>query len=79
MDGTQGAFLILHVAGRRDSRAQSEGLAAKPRKAGVEAKVVPAEGKTHATINWECGEPDDAPTGAVFEFLGGRCEKTCTR
>src|SRR4051812_19392034 len=34
-------FLILHVAGRRDSKAQSEGLAAKLRGAGVEATVVP--------------------------------------
>ena len=72
-------FLILHVASRRDSKAQSEGLAAKLREAGVEAKVVPAEGKTHATINRELGEPDDAPTRAVFGFLRGRCEKPGTR
>lgn len=63
-------FLILHVAGRRDSKAQSDGLAASLREAGVEAKVVSAEGKTHATINRELGQPDDAPTKAVFEFLG---------
>ena len=62
-------FLILHVARRKDSKAQSEGLAAKLRAAGVEAKVVPAEGKTHATINRELGQPDDPPTAAVFEFL----------
>ncbi len=68
-------FLILHVASRRDSKAQSEGLASKLREADVEAKVVPAEGKTHATINRELGEPDDAPTQAVFEFLRDRCEK----
>jgi acetyl esterase/lipase len=72
-------FLILHVACRRDSKAQSEGLAARLREAGVEAQVVPAERKTHVTINWGLGEPDDSPTGAVFEFLRGRCEKTCTR
>ena len=59
--------------------AESEGLAARLREAGVAAQVVPAEGKTHATINRELGEPDDAPTGAVFEFLRGQCEKTCTR
>jgi arylformamidase len=45
----------------------------------VEAQVVPAEGKTHVTINWQLGDPDDAPTGAVFDFLRGRCEKTSTR
>jgi acetyl esterase/lipase len=72
-------FLIVHVASRRDSKVQSEGLAATLWEAGAEARVVPAEGKTHVTINRELGEPDDAPTGAVFEFLGGCCEETCTR
>jgi acetyl esterase/lipase len=72
-------FLILHVASRRDSKAQSEGLAAKLREAGVEVKVVPAEGKTHLTINRELGEPDDAPTKEVFEFLRSRSGKPGTR
>jgi arylformamidase len=67
--------LILHVASRRDSKAQSEGLAAKLRGAGVEANVVPGEGKTHATINRELGQPDDPPTKAVFEFLRVHCQK----
>jgi hypothetical protein len=65
-------FLILHLARRRESKAQSEGLAAKLRQAGVEAK-------THATINREPGEPDDAQTKAVFEFLWGWCEKSGTK
>jgi arylformamidase len=68
-------FLILHVASRRDSKAQSEGLASKLRAAAVEAKVLPAEGKTHATINRELGQPDDPPTKAVFEFLRVQCQK----
>ena len=72
-------FLILHVASRRDSKAQSEGLAAKLRAAGVGAKVVPAEGKTHATINRELGEPDDRPTREVFEFLRSQSGKPGTR
>lgn len=38
----------------------------------MEAKVAPAEGKTHITINWGLGDPGDAPTGAVFEFLRRR-------
>jgi acetyl esterase/lipase len=71
-------FLILHVASRRDSQAQSEGLAARLWEAGVGAKGVPAERKTHATINRELGEPDDAPTREVFEFLRGRCAETGT-
>ena len=69
-------FLILHVASRRESKAQSEGLAAKLREAGVEARVSPAEGKTHLTINRELGEPDDAPTKEVIEFLRSQCEKS---
>jgi arylformamidase len=68
-------FLILHVASRWDSKAQSEGLAAKLRGAGIEVKVVPAEGKTHATINRELGQPDDLPTKAVFEFLRSHYQK----
>jgi len=63
-------FLILHVARRRDSKAQANELAARLQEAGVEAKVVPAEGKSHMTINRELGQPGDPPTQAMFEFLG---------
>ena len=62
-------FLILHVADRPDTRAQSAGFAEKLNEAGVWARVVAAEGKTHGTINSELGLPDDKPTLAVFEFL----------
>lgn len=65
-------FLILHVARRKYSKAQSEALAAALRGAGVEARVVPAEGKTHASINQDLGRTDDAPTLAVFDFLRER-------
>ena len=64
-------FLILHVADRPDSTAQSRAFAKALVGAGVQAKVVPGEGKTHATINREIGLPKDEPTKAVFEFLGG--------
>jgi arylformamidase len=76
VQGRAPLFLILPVASRRDSNAQSEGLAAKLLAAGVEAMVVPAEGKTHATINGEFGQPDDPATKAVFEFLRGHCHKS---
>jgi len=62
-------FLILHVARRFDSREQANELAAKLRDAGARARVVAAEGKTHATINRELGKPGDAPTREVFAFL----------
>jgi arylformamidase len=63
------AFLILHVADRPDSKAQSEQFARALLSSGVSATVVPAEGKTHGTINSELGQPDDKPTKALFDFL----------
>lgn len=62
-------FLILHVADRPDSKEQSEMFAKKLQATGVSAKVVPAEGKTHGTINSELGLPEDKPTQAIWEFL----------
>ncbi len=62
-------FLILHVASRPDSTAQSKAFAKALQAAGVEAKTVAGEGKTHGTINHDLGMPDDAPTKAVFAFL----------
>jgi len=64
-------FLILHVADRPDSTAQSQAFAKALVGAGVQAKVVPGEGKTHGTINRELGLPNDKPTKAVFTFLDG--------
>jgi arylformamidase len=63
------AFLILHVADRADSKAQSEQFAEALRSAGITAEVVAGEGKTHGTINMELGQPGDKPTEAVFAFL----------
>jgi len=68
-------FLILHVADRPDSKEQSELFAKALQEAGVSAKVVPAEGKTHGTINSELGLPDDKPTKAMWEFLNGVLKK----
>ncbi len=62
-------FLILHVAERKNSKRQSEGLAAALEHAEISATVLPAEGKTHATINSELGQQGDEPTKAVFRFL----------
>ena len=64
-------FLILHVADRPDSTAQSHAFAKALVDAGVQAKVVPGEGKNHGTINRDLGLPNDGPTKAVFEFLDG--------
>jgi arylformamidase len=62
-------FLILHVADRADSKAQSEHFAKALKDAGLSASVVPAEGKTHGTINSDLGAPGDKPTQALFEFM----------
>jgi acetyl esterase/lipase len=62
-------FLILHVADRPDSKAQSQMFADKLKEAGVSAKVVAAEGTTHGTINANLGKPDDRPTQEMWEFL----------
>lgn len=62
-------FLILHVADRADTKAQSQWFADKLRAAKVTAEVVAAEGKTHGTINADLGTPDDKPTQALYKFL----------
>lgn len=68
-------FLILHVADRPDTKAQSHWFADKLKAAGVSAQVVAAEGKTHGTINSDLGLPDDKPTQALWEFLAGVLKK----
>ncbi len=65
-------FLLLYVAHRLDSRAQSQGLARKLRAAGIEARVVGCRGETHATINRQFGEEDHLATTEAFQFLKKR-------
>jgi acetyl esterase/lipase len=62
-------FLILHVAARPDSKEQSETFAKALQEAGVSVTVVPAEGKTHGTINSELGLPEDKATQALWKFV----------
>jgi acetyl esterase/lipase len=62
-------FLILHVAGRAETKTQSRWLAGKLKDAGVPAEVVAAEGTTHATINSNLGLKADKPTLKVWEFM----------
>jgi acetyl esterase/lipase len=63
-------YLILHVAGRADSKAQSELLAAALRKAGGQATVQAIAGKNHLTIHRDCGKDGDPVTVAIARFLG---------
>jgi arylformamidase len=62
-------FLILHVASRPDSTAQSQLFAKALIAAGISASTFAAEGKTHGTINSELGVEGDKPTQALFEFV----------
>jgi acetyl esterase/lipase len=68
-------FLILHVADRAETKAQSHWLADKLKEAGVTAQVVAAEGTTHGTINANLGLPNDKPTQQMWEFLGRALKK----
>jgi len=68
-------FLILHVADRPDSTAQSLKFAKALQQAGVSAATFAAEGKTHGTINSELGLPDDKPTKALFDFVAKQLAK----
>jgi arylformamidase len=62
-------FLILHVADRPDSTAQSNAFAKALKEAGVSASTFPAEGKNHGSINVDLGKADDKPSVALFDFL----------
>lgn len=64
-------WLILPVASRQDSTAQSQALAAKLTAAGSRAIVAAQQGKTHATLNRELGQPGDPSTAVVDRFLAG--------
>ncbi len=63
-------FLILHVASRPDAARQARLLARALREKGGHAEIAAIPGKTHATINSDCGKPDDPVTKAIGAFLG---------
>ena len=65
-------FLILPIADRPDSGAQSDALAAKLQEAGVAAKVVRCPGQTHGSINQQFGTEDHLATTEAFQFLKQR-------
>jgi acetyl esterase/lipase len=69
------AFLILHVADRSETKAQSHWLADKLKEAGVPVQVVAAEGTTHGTINSNLGKTGDKPTEEIWKFLNGASKK----
>jgi acetyl esterase/lipase len=63
-------FFILHVAEHPDTTAQAQRLGAVLKEAGVPVTVYGAKETNHGKINADIGQPDDAATKALFEFLG---------
>ena len=59
------------MATNPETKGQSQRLVKVLQAAGISAKAYPADGKSHTTINADLGLPDDQPTQALFEFLGG--------
>ncbi|MEQ7873962.1 alpha/beta hydrolase [Sphingomonas sp. ASV193] len=66
-----GAWLILPIARRADSLAQSQALAAGLSKAGARARVESIPDKSHGGLNKAIGEEGDYATGLVDAFLAG--------
>lgn len=64
-----GAWLILPIASRPDSQAQSRGLAAALGGAGAKAQVAVIAGETHGSLNKGLGDPGDEATAKVEAFL----------
>jgi arylformamidase len=63
-------FLILHVADDPVTTGQAQRLFRALQEADVPARIHPAQGKNHRTINEDLGTPGDKPTQALVEFLG---------
>jgi acetyl esterase/lipase len=62
-------FLLLHVAGHPDTRAQARHLGAALQAAELPVKVFGARGTTHTKLNNDLGLPDDPATKEMFKFL----------
>lgn len=63
------SWLILPVAGRADSVAQSNGLASGLKAAGAKTMVVPVPDSSHMKLNRGLGAAGDFATGEVDRFL----------
>ena len=62
-------FLIMPIATRADSQAQSQALAAALTSAGVRGTVAVVDDKSHRTLNTEFGSPGDPSTQNALTFL----------
>lgn len=62
-------WLILHVAGRADAKAQSTALAQELMRAGAKVQLESLDGESHMTINRALGDPGKRQTELVAGFL----------
>lgn len=62
-------FLMLHVADHPDTTAQAKRLGSVLTDAGLSAKVYGAAQTDHSKINENLGQPDDAATKVLFDFV----------
>lgn len=62
-------FFILYVSSHPDTSAQAERLNAVLSEAGISSKLFGVRETTHTQINANLGQPDDAATQALFEFV----------
>lgn len=68
-------FLILHVADHPDTSAQAQRLERELKEAGIPVKRFAARQTDHSKLNESLGQPDDAPTKALFEFVAQALNK----
>lgn len=62
-------FLMLHVADHPDTTAQAQRLGSVLKEAGIPAKVYGARMTDHSKINDNLGQPEDATTVVLFDFV----------
>jgi arylformamidase len=68
-------FLILHVADHVEVTAQAVRLREELRRAGIRAETHAALGTDHVKLDANLGQPDDAPTKLLWEFVDGALKK----
>lgn len=62
-------FLMLHVADHPDTTAQAQRLGSVLKEAGIPSKVYGAKMTDHSKINDNLGQPEDATTVVLFDFV----------
>ena len=68
-------FLILHIAGNPDTRAQAQGVAAVLQAAVISEKGVAGRDSTHESINDNIGAANDPVTTELFAFVAAALKR----